>query len=123
MTHLPRNFTVWTEIPVSDLDRGIAFYSAVFDIEIARDETGPNPMAIFPTEGNAGVAGHLYEGKPAPEGTGATVHFAVPDTLEAACERVKAAGGTVLSDPIAIPMGRFAYAIDPDGNSVGLFQA
>jgi predicted enzyme related to lactoylglutathione lyase len=31
------------------------------------------------------------------------------------------AGGKVVSDPIAIPAGRFAYCLDPDGNSFGLF--
>ena len=70
-----------------------------------------------------GVAGHLYPGKPAPEGTGSTVHFAVPDSLEKTLERVGSAGGKVVSDPIAIPVGRFAYALDPDGNSLGIFEA
>lgn len=123
MTFLPKNFTVWAEIPVSDLDKAMAFYGAVFGLDLKRDDTGPNPMAIFPTEDGTGVAGHLYEGKPSSDGTGATVHFAVPDTLEAASKRASAAGGKVMSDPITIPMGRFAYVTDPDGNSLGLFQA
>jgi predicted enzyme related to lactoylglutathione lyase len=31
-------------------------------------------------------------------------------------------GGKVLSPVITIPPGRFAYATDPDGNSIGLFE-
>ena len=37
-------------------------------------------------------------------------------------ERVKQAGGTVVSPIIQIPPGRFFYATDPDGNSIGLFE-
>ncbi|MFC6655736.1 hypothetical protein ACFQEX_09535 [Roseibium salinum] len=38
-------------------------------------------------------------------------------------ERFAKAGGDVISDPIAIPGGRFAYGIDPDGNSIGMFAS
>lgn len=122
MTHSPEHFTVWAEIPVTDIDRAIAFYNTVFDTEMKKDETGPNPMAMFPTSTPGGVAGHLYPGKPSADGSGPTVHLASPDKLEDALERVTAAGGQVLSEPITIPAGRFAYCQDPDGNSIGLFS-
>lgn len=122
MSFTPDHFTVWTEIPVTDLDRAITFYNTVFDAGLTKDETGPNAMAMFPTEGGAGVAGHLYPGKPAPDGSGPTVHLASPDGLEQALDRVKTAGGKVVSEPIAIPSGRFAYCLDPDGNSIGIFS-
>ena len=77
---------------------------------------------MFPTSNPTGVAGHLYPGKPAPDGTGPTIHLACPDTLEEALERVTKAGGRVVSDPISIPAGRFAYCLDPDGNSIGVFS-
>ncbi len=122
MSFTPANFTVWAEIPVTDLDRAITFYNKVFTTELKKDETGPTPMAMFPTATPGGVAGHLYQGKPAAEGAGPTVHLASPDKLEDALGRVKDAGGKVLSDVIAIPAGRFAYCLDPDGNSIGLFS-
>ena len=123
MSFTPENFTVWAEIPVTDIDRAIAFYNAVFDTEMKKDETGPNPMAMFPTsDPENGIAGHLYPGKPAPEGAGSTVHLASPGTLEDALERVRQAGGQVLSEPFSIPAGRFAYCLDPDGNSIGIFS-
>jgi predicted enzyme related to lactoylglutathione lyase len=46
----------------------------------------------------------------------------VPDTLDAARKRLVAAGGTALSPDIAIPAGKFFYAKDLDGNSIGLFE-
>ncbi len=118
----PEHFTVWAEVPVADLDRAIGFYSKVFAVDMKKDETGPNPVAFFPTAHPSGVAGHLYPGKPAPAGTGATVHFASPDKLETALERVTTAGGKVLTNVITIPAGRFAYCLDPDGNSISVFS-
>ena len=122
MSFTPPNFTVWMEIPVSDLDRAMAFYNQVFKTELKKEETGPNPFAIFPTSDKEGVAGHLYPGKPAPNGTGPTIHLASPDKLEDALARFKDAGGKVVSDVITIPAGRFAYCLDPDGNSIGVFS-
>jgi len=122
MAHAPQHFTVWAEIPVTDLDKAITFYNTVFDLDLKRDDSGPNPMAMFPTADGNGVAGHLYPGEPARTGSGPTVHFAVPDKLEDAMKRAADAGATVTGEPIPIPAGRFAYATDPDGNSIGLFE-
>ena len=122
MSFTPDNFTVWAEIPVTDLDRAIAFYNAVFDTALTKDESGPNPMAMFPTATQSGVAGHLYPGKPAGADAGPTVHFACPDKLEDALGRVTDAGGKVLSEAIEIPAGRFAYCLDTEGNSIGIFS-
>ena len=116
------NAVVWAEIPVADLGRAKAFYAAVLQQELTEQDGGPNPMVTFATEPDGGVAGHLYPGSPAPAGTGNTVHFAAPGALEATMERVRSAGGQVVGEPIAIPAGRFCYALDPDGNSVGFFE-
>ncbi len=119
----PTNVVVWAEIPVTDMERGRAFYGAVLERELRLDESGPNPMVPLGTSmDDSGVAGHLYPGKPAPEGTGNTIHLAAPGKLEAIMERVRGAGGQVVSEAIPIPVGRFFYALDLDGNSVGLFE-
>lgn len=111
---------VWTEIPVRDLDAAQKFYETVFGFETARDDTGPNPMVNFSSDMN-GIHGHLYPGEPA-SGNGPTIHFGTPDSLEATIARCEEAGGKVLCPPIQIPPGRFVYATDPDGNSLGLFE-
>ena len=110
---------VWTEIPVSDLDAGMAFYSKVFGWQMKAEQMGPNLGANF-TDDLTSISGHLYPGTPA-NGNGPTIHLAV-DQLEAAAERCKAAGGTIIGEPVEIPPGRFQYATDPDGNSLGLFE-
>ncbi|RED45767.1 VOC family protein [Aestuariispira insulae] len=122
MSFKPEHFIVWGELPVTNLEKSIDFYQAVFKTELRIDDTGPQKIAMFvAADGDGGVAGHLYEGKPPASGTGPTLHFIVPDQLEDAMARVTEAGGKVVSDPIGIPPGRFAYAEDLDGNSIGLF--
>ena len=111
----------WVEIPVRDMDKAIAFYNEVFQWKMKTDDTGPNPIAFL--GGSMETAGgHIYPGTPGSEGNGSTVHIAIPDKVELAVERCKNAGGTIVSDPIEIPPGRFVYVIDPDGNSLGLFE-
>lgn len=118
----PVNSAVWFEIPVTDMERAKEFYSKVLLTEFADMNDGPNPMAMFGYgKGEKDVSGHLYPGKPAPSGTGPTIHLTVSDDLVAAMKRVKAAGGSVVSPIIEIPAGRFAYCEDPDGNSISLF--
>ncbi|BCH21738.1 hypothetical protein MesoLjLc_13550 [Mesorhizobium sp. L-8-10] len=119
-SYVPARASAWFEIPVRDLDRARAFYGAVLQTEIPVIEGDPNPIAIFPSEDEK-LAGHLYPGKPAGDGTGPTVHLFVAAPLESAMERVKENGGQVVSPILAVPSGSFVYCIDPDGNSFGLF--
>ena len=78
-------------------------------------------MVVFPTaDASQGVSGHLYPGTPSENGP--TIHLVVPDTLDEARARVIDAGGTALSPDIDIPFGKFFYAKDLDGNSIGLFE-
>jgi hypothetical protein len=125
MPFSPTNPFVWIEIPVTDMDKAIAFYTKVFGYDLKVDNSGPNPMAVFaPADIASGVGGHIYPGKPAAKGTGSTSHMIVPDTLDAAKARVIEAGGTIELDGyvVEMPFGDFCYATDPDGNSIGLFE-
>ncbi len=117
----PDNAVVWFEIPVTDLEKSKSFYGAVLQNALEDQAMGPNVTSVFQPSGGGGVSGHLYVGKPGSPGTGNTIHLSVPVPLEASLERLKDAGGSVVSDIIAIPEGRFAYCLDLDGNSIGLF--
>lgn len=123
MSSTPANALVWCEIPVTDLEKSVAFYNATFNYALTIDTSGPNPMAMLPFDDDkSGTGGHLYPGKPPAKGTGLTVHLAVPDTLEETMERFKSCGGEIVSPIVQIPPGRFAYGHDPDGNSIAMFQ-
>ncbi|SHH31926.1 hypothetical protein SAMN05444003_2791 [Cognatiyoonia sediminum] len=111
---------VWCEIPVTDLDKSAKFYESVFGYTTVRDDTQVNPMVNLTTDMQA-IAGHLYPGTPASDG-GNTIHLALSDKLEDGMKRCADAGGEVVSPIITIPPGRFAYAKDIDGNSIGLFE-
>ena len=117
---IPAKASIWFEIPVTDMARAQAFYGAVLQNQVQLDETGPNPIAMFAAEDKM-ASGHMYPGKPAVPGTGPTIHLAVAEPIEEAMERVTENGGKVVSPVIQIPAGRFAYCLDPDGNSFGLF--
>ncbi|UUP17532.1 VOC family protein [Nitratireductor thuwali] len=117
----PDNAAVWFEIPVTDMARARAFYGAVLQNTLT-DMDGPNPMARFAAKDDQAVAGHIYPGKPAAEGTGITIHLSVAAPLEDAMARVEGNGGKVVSPIVPIPAGRFVYCLDPDGNSFGLFN-
>lgn len=121
MSDTPQNCACWFEIAVSDLDAAMAFYGAVLQQDLSIDNTGPNPIVMLPfNDDTAGIGGHLYPGKPSREGS--TIHLVVGDSLDAARERITAAGGEVESPDIQIPPGNFFYARDVDGNSLGMFK-
>ncbi|SMX28812.1 Glyoxalase-like domain protein [Pelagimonas phthalicica] len=123
MSWIPKDFLVWGELPVTDLDKVVAFYRTVTQGEITVTEDGPNPMAVFQVKDRAmGIALSIYPGTPPERGTGPTLHLAAKGKLEEVMQRVRDAGGEVVSDPIPLPAGRFFYAIDLDGNSVGFFE-
>ena len=115
----PNILVVWTEIPVRDMDRAMKFYGDTFKWTLKLDNNGPNPMAVFAGDERA-VGGHLYPGTPG--GDGPTPHFAVTDSLEATMARCFEAGGRIEGEPIDIPVRRFVYARDTEGNSIGLFE-
>ncbi|MBO9532287.1 MAG: VOC family protein [Solirubrobacteraceae bacterium] len=122
MTTTTKTAVYWAEIPVSSLERAIPFYEAITAAQFELDETGPNPTAFISKTGESPYSGgHLYEGKPASNGDGPTVHLAI-ESVEAAAERAKDAGATLVGPIIEIPVGRFQYIVDLDGNSIGLFE-
>lgn len=117
---LTKDPVVWTEIPVTNLEASAKFYAEILDAELTLMEMGPNKSMIFSHEVNS-VAGHLYEGKPAPAGTGNTIHFKSSVSPQEGMKKVVAAGGKVVSEAVEIPSGKFFYCTDLDGNSIGLF--
>ncbi|MCF6445446.1 VOC family protein [Nereida sp. MMG025] len=122
MTQSNQQMLMWSELPVSNLENAVAFYNAVFDYGLEITMMGPQEVAIFPVSDGA-ASTNLYQSD-APNSGGATLHFRVADSVEAAMERVTQAGGTVIPMPIVdIPEGRFIKALDLDGNSIALFQA
>ncbi|MCD6026864.1 MAG: hypothetical protein K0R08_1383 [Solimicrobium sp.] len=116
------NQFVWVDIPVTDLDRAIKFYSAVLGCTITK---GHGPGLIFgllPHEDtNVGGCLVLSAADSAPSLTGPLVYLNAEGRLADAVNAVNAAGGKVLQDihPIG-PWGYRAIFRDSEGNRVAL---
>ncbi|WP_068113132.1 VOC family protein [Tropicimonas marinistellae] len=124
MSYAPKNFNVWAEIPVRDLDKAMTFYAAATGGALDKVEMGGETVAFFRTEEpGKGVSANLYVGEPGKPDRGVAFYLLIDGGLEAAMARTEAAGGTLLGEVVTIPPGRYVYAADPDGNRVGLFEA
>jgi predicted enzyme related to lactoylglutathione lyase len=123
---LVNNVVGWFEIPVSDMERAIKFYEAVFGYKLKRNQMGPLDMALFPwTDDRPGSAGSLvYDEefyKPSQDGT--LVYFtAHSGDLKDELSRVEAAGGKVIQPKTLITedAGYMALFVDTEGNRVAL---
>ena len=118
---MTKAIVVWNEIPTSNLEAAIPFYEKVFGYKLVIDEMPGGRQAIMMGD-ETSVGASLYVGQSA-EGKGPALHLAIDGKVEDACTRVTGAGGKVVSEIITIPQGRFAYALDLDGNRLGLFEA
>lgn len=116
------NAAIWFEIPVADMERGKAFYEAVFGEKLTVVDMGHRLMAMFPMEmGVPGIGGALVKEETfVPSRAGSMVYFAVAD-ITAALDRVVAQGGRILVPKTAIgEYGYCGYFVDSEGNRVGL---
>ncbi|MEX1258465.1 MAG: VOC family protein [Gemmatimonadota bacterium] len=119
------NLVGWFEIPVSEMDRAIAFYQAVLGIELGRHTMGMLDMAWFPTGSGPGAAGSLvrHEAFYHPSEDGVLVYFTSPTgDLRNELGRVEAAGGEVLvpRKQISEDVGFMAVFRDSEGNRIAL---
>ncbi len=121
MTDIPHDQLVWVEMPATDLNRAKAFYETVLETALIENSDGPQIMHMIPSKGDS-MCGHLYEGKPATSGDGPTPHFSTSRELADVMERIKTAGGEVVSEPIPLPNAAFFYAKDTEGNSIAMFK-
>lgn len=112
----------WFEIPASNFDRAVKFYSAIFDSEFPQQDMMGMKMAFFPTENN-GVGGALVQGEGhVPSTEGSTVYLNGGSDLSAPLSRVESAGGSVImpKTKISDEIGFMAFIRDSEGNRVAL---
>jgi predicted enzyme related to lactoylglutathione lyase len=119
------NPVVYFEIPVTDIERAMQFYTAVFNFDFERDTIHDNEMAFFPLiEGNNGITGALAKGeiyKPTISGT--LVYFNTED-IDATLNLAVKNGAEVLF-PITSngEYGSVAEFKDCEGNRIALHMA
>ena len=118
------NPVVHFEIPVTDMERAIGFYEAVFGYRLTREEVDGYDMAFFPrADGKPGASGALAMGDVyQPSREGVILYFDVPD-IDAVIAKAAARGVRVLYAKKDIGDAGFVAEIeDSEGNRIALSQ-
>ena len=114
---MPGNPVVHFEIGCQDGSRSRAFFSALFDWEIAGVEAG----LTIKTGGASPISGHI--GELASEWGNYVIVYVQVDDLEASLTKAAELGGNVLVEPVTLPgEGSFAWIAAPEGNIIGLWK-
>ncbi len=115
------NQVVWCDIPCVDLDRAIAFYSAVLGNTVDKHDMGTTALGVLPHEGNdvGGCLVVMPDMKPSTDGP--LLYFNCDGRLDAAVEAVTKHGGKIIHPPHSIgPHGFKAVVLDSEGNRIAL---
>ena len=121
--YVMKNLINWFEIPVSDMDRAVAFYSKLLDAPIQVEDFGGFLMGWLPMESQEGVGGSLVKHETyVPSHHGSLVYLNGNDDLSVMLGRVEAAGGKILSGKkqITPEIGYMAIFEDSEGNRIAL---
>lgn len=109
----------WFEIPVTDLNRAIEFYSHIFSYsEMPQIDLGGFKMAFFPSEAGALCMGEFYK----PSNDGVVLYFSANPDLNVVLSKVEAAGGKIImpKKQISEQYGYMALFTDSEGNRLAL---
>ena len=115
------NQIVWCDIPVTNLDRAIKFYTAVLGHPVTRHSISGMDFGLLP-DADSSVSGCLVVSKEAkPSADGPMIYLNCEGRLAIAIATVELNGGRVLKPrhPIA-PHGFRALALDSEGNRIAL---
>ena len=114
---------VWFDIPVADMPRAVAFYNAAFGLSLAAVDFMGRPSAFFAMAGDqAGGMLLLDPGRAGLPGS-VLIYLNGGDSLDAALERIRHAGGVVTRPKTIIEGGHgvFAHVQDSEGNEIGVW--
>ncbi|MEG0008525.1 MAG: VOC family protein [Aeromonas sp.] len=117
------NTLVWADIPTRDLDRAMAFYAALLDIEVTPVQEEIR-FAMLRHDGNNAAAclGPMDEYHQ-PGGLGPLIYLSLGDRLREAERMVPRLGGRVLEPLHSIGSGHGSRVIieDTEGNRLALY--
>ena len=96
------NQIVWCDIPVSDLDRAVRFYSAVLGTEVKKQNLPGMTIAVLP-HNDGEVGGCLFQSpEEKPSAQGVMIYLEANGRLDEAIAAVTANGGKILQPKHAI---------------------
>lgn len=114
------NRAVWFDIPVADLDRSAAFYRAVLNVKIQKEQFDDFSFCVLDhQDGNGGCLVPLA--KEISGNAGILVYMNVEGRIRDAVEQTRKLGGKVLEPTRAIGLHGFrAVVLDSEGNRIAL---
>lgn len=118
---IPENMISWFEIPATNFERAVEFYSFIFNFELETDQMNGYSMAFFPAD--KGISGAIICGEGSvPSQNGSLLYLNGGDDLELVLSKVEEAGGKVIlsKQKINDQNGYFALFIDSEGNKMAL---
>jgi len=116
----------WTDIPVTNLDRAIKFYSAILGKQVRKLSGGGMEYGLLPHEeqnasGCLCIRGDSGGVDNTPSANGPLIYLSVEGRLDQAVEAARANGGKVLRARQKIGEHGFrAVVIDSEGNRIAL---
>jgi len=125
---MKKNPVVHFEIYADDPDKLAKFYTSLFDWTIERVpgmdyrliKTVATDAKGMPSQAG-GINGGMMKRPPGYEGGG--INYVNVESLEAAIDRAKKLGATVMKEKSPVPgMGWFAILTDPQGNLFAVWQ-
>ena len=112
----------WFEIPATNFQRAVSFYSTVLGRDLPENEINGSKMAFFSTD-PLEVNGVIIQGEGAePSAKGVLVYLNGGDDLSVLLDRIEDAGGSVVVPKTLISdtLGYFGIFIDSEGNRLAL---
>ena len=117
----------WHELYVPDVQAALDFYTTALGMGTQDMDAGPMGTYKMLTVNGTAVAGSMSTKSDELANMNIPPHWAVymsVDDVDARLEKVKAAGGTVVVEPMDIPdVGRMALIADPQGAHIWLYKA
>jgi uncharacterized protein len=113
---------VWVDIPVVDLDRAVAFYSAVLGSAVTKEEHPGMSIGLLSHGHVSGCLHHSDSDRPSDQGP--LLYLNCSGRLDNAVAAVVPNGGKVLQSKHAIGSHGFrGMALDSEGNRIALHFA
>jgi len=118
------NQIVWVDMPVADLDRAIAFYSAVLAGEIKKESFEHFQFGLLPHAGTSVSGCLVLSPKEHISDKGPLIYFNVEGRLDDALAQAKSFEVAIIEDKFK--MGEHGYRaviLDSEGNKIALHSS
>lgn len=115
----------WIEIPVTDIERALRFYSALFEVEAEIVDDGTRRTVTLTSGDQSGVGASLTQVANFEPGSKGPLVYVSPanDDMEAALAQVEAAGGSIVEGKTQMgSAGFYGLFKDTEGNVLAFYS-